>query len=80
VFIPHQANLRITDALVKGIGLSERVVVAREVVNTGNTSSASIPLAMEQLLSSGKARSGQRALLMGFGSGLLYAAQVVRLP
>jgi len=80
VFIPHQANLRITDALVKGIGLSDRVVVAREVVNTGNTSAASIPLAMEQLLSSGAARSGQRALLMGFGSGLLYAAQVVRLP
>jgi 3-oxoacyl-(acyl-carrier-protein) synthase III len=80
VFIPHQANLRITDALVKGIGLSDRVVVAREIVRTGNTSAASIPLAMEQLLSSGEARSGQRALLMGFGSGLLYAAQVVRLP
>jgi 3-oxoacyl-[acyl-carrier-protein] synthase III len=80
VFIPHQANIRITDALVKGIGLSERVVVAREIERTGNTSSASIPLAMEQLLSSGQARSGQRALLIGFGSGLLYAAQVVRLP
>ena len=80
VFVPHQANLRITDALVKGIGLPERVVVARDVTRTGNTSAASIPLAIEQLLSSGQARSGQRALLMGFGSGLLYAAQVVRLP
>lgn len=80
VFVPHQANLRITDALVKGIGLSDEVVVAREIARTGNTSSASIPLAMEQLLSSGEARSGQRALLIGFGSGLLYAAQVIRLP
>jgi 3-oxoacyl-[acyl-carrier-protein] synthase III len=80
VFIPHQANLRITDALVRGLGLGPSVVVAREIATAGNTSSASIPLAMEQLLASGQARSGQRALLMGFGSGLLYAAQVVRLP
>lgn len=80
VFVPHQANLRITDALVKGIGLPDRVVVAREIADAGNTSAASIPLAMEQLLSSGQARSGQRALLFGFGAGLLYAGQVVRLP
>jgi 3-oxoacyl-[acyl-carrier-protein] synthase-3 len=80
VFIPHQANLRITDALVRALRLPERVVVAREVTRMGNTSAASVPLAMEQLLSAGEARSGQRALLMGFGSGLLYAAQVVRLP
>jgi 3-oxoacyl-[acyl-carrier-protein] synthase III len=80
VFVPHQANLRITDALVKGLGLPARVVVAREIARAGNTSAASIPLAMEELLSSGAARSGQRALLIGFGSGLLYAAQVVRLP
>jgi 3-oxoacyl-(acyl-carrier-protein) synthase III len=80
VFVPHQANMRITDALVRGIGLRPDVVVAREIATVGNTSSASIPLAMEQLLASGQARAGQRALLIGFGSGLLYAAQVVRLP
>ncbi|HEV7654941.1 MAG TPA: beta-ketoacyl-ACP synthase 3 [Mycobacteriales bacterium] len=80
VFVPHQANMRITDALVRGIGLGPEVVVAREIATAGNTSSASIPLAMQQLLASGQARSGQRALLMGFGAGLLYAAQVVRLP
>jgi 3-oxoacyl-[acyl-carrier-protein] synthase-3 len=80
VFVPHQANMRITDALVRGIGLGPDVVVAREIATVGNTSSASIPLAMEQLLASGQARAGQRALLMGFGAGLLYAAQVVRLP
>jgi 3-oxoacyl-[acyl-carrier-protein] synthase-3 len=80
VFVPHQANMRITDALVRAIGLAPDVVVAREIASAGNTSSASIPLAMEQLLASGEARGGQRALLIGFGSGLLYAAQVVRLP
>jgi 3-oxoacyl-[acyl-carrier-protein] synthase-3 len=80
VFVPHQANMRITDALVRGIGLGPDVVVAREIASAGNTSSASIPLALDQLLASGRARAGQRALLLGFGSGLLYAAQVVRLP
>jgi 3-oxoacyl-[acyl-carrier-protein] synthase III len=80
VFVPHQANMRITDALVRGIGLRPDVVVAREIATAGNTSSASIPLAMERLLASGEARSGQRALLLGFGSGLLYAGQVIRLP
>jgi 3-oxoacyl-[acyl-carrier-protein] synthase III len=80
VFVPHQANMRITDALVRGIGLGPDVVVAREIASAGNTSSASIPLALEQLLATGQARGGQRALLLGFGSGLLYAAQVVRLP
>jgi 3-oxoacyl-[acyl-carrier-protein] synthase III len=80
VFVPHQANMRITDGLVRGIGLRPDVVVAREIATAGNTSSASVPLAMERLLASGQARAGQRALLIGFGSGLLYAAQVVRLP
>jgi 3-oxoacyl-[acyl-carrier-protein] synthase-3 len=80
VFVPHQANMRITDALVRGIGLRPDVVVARDVATAGNTSSASIPLAIERLLASGHARGGQRALLLGFGSGLVYAAQVVRLP
>jgi 3-oxoacyl-[acyl-carrier-protein] synthase III len=80
VFVPHQANMRITDALARGIGLRPDVVVARDIATAGNTSSASIPLAIEQLLASGQARGGQRALLLGFGAGLLYAAQVVRLP
>jgi len=80
VFVPHQANMRITDWLVGGIGLRPDVVVARDIATAGNTSSASIPLAIDRLLASGQARGGQRALLLGFGSGLLYAAQVVRLP
>lgn len=80
VFVPHQANVRITDALVKSLGLADRVVVARDIEEQGNTSGASIPLAIDSLLKSGQARSGDIALLLGFGAGLSYAGQVVKLP
>lgn len=79
-FIPHQANNRITDALVRAIGLPESVPVARDIVTSGNTSAASIPLAMERMLENGEAPHGGTALLIGFGAGLVYAAQVVTLP
>lgn len=79
-FIPHQANLRIVDALARALDLPPEVAVAREVVDMGNTSAASVPLAMEQLRSAGRVRSGELALLLGFGSGLTYAGQVVRVP
>jgi 3-oxoacyl-[acyl-carrier-protein] synthase-3 len=79
-FIPHQANARIIDALAKQLALPEHVVVARDVVDHANTSAASIPIAMDRLLSTGAAASGGLALLIGFGSGLTHAAQVVRLP
>jgi len=80
VFVPHQANLRIVDALVKKLALPERVVVARDIVDTGNTSAASVPLSLDRLIQTGQVRSGQTALLAGFGAGLTYAAQVVVLP
>ena len=80
VFIPHQANLRIVEGAARALRLPPRTVVAREVVHAGNTSAASIPLAMEDLLSRGEVTAGDRALLVGFGAGLTYAAQVVRLP
>jgi 3-oxoacyl-[acyl-carrier-protein] synthase-3 len=79
-FIPHQANLRIVDALVKTLDLPDSLPVARDIRETGNTSAASIPLAMERMLESGEVKSGGLALLIGFGAGLVYAAQVVRLP
>ncbi|MFC9968198.1 MULTISPECIES: beta-ketoacyl-ACP synthase 3 [Nocardia] len=79
-FVPHQANIRITDALVRTLDLPDTVAVARDIVDTGNTSAASIPMAMEQLLRSGAAEPGQTALLLGFGAGLAYAGQVVHLP
>ena len=79
-FIPHQANMRITDAMVRAIKLPEHVPVARDIAYTGNTSAASVPLAMERMLESGEAPHGGTALLIGFGAGLVYAAQVVTLP
>ncbi|MGW0041655.1 beta-ketoacyl-ACP synthase III [Rhodococcus sp. NPDC003348] len=79
-FVPHQANSRITDALIRTLALPDTVAVARDIVETGNTSAASIPMAMEQLLRSGASQPGDTALLLGFGAGLAYAGQVVRLP
>ncbi|NLU69255.1 ketoacyl-ACP synthase III [Streptomyces sp. HNM0574] len=80
VFIPHQANMRIIDSMVKTLKLPEHVAVARDVETTGNTSAASIPLAMERMLATGEAKSGDTALVIGFGAGLVYAAMVVTLP
>jgi len=80
VFIPHQANMRIIDSMVKTLKLPDTVTVARDVETTGNTSAASIPLAMERLLATGQAKSGDTALVIGFGAGLVYAATVVTLP
>jgi 3-oxoacyl-[acyl-carrier-protein] synthase-3 len=79
-FIPHQANMRIIDAMIKQLQLPAGVPVARDIAETGNTSAASIPLAMERMLRDGQAKSGDLALLIGFGAGLAYAAQVVVLP
>ena len=78
--VTHQANMRIIDEFAKQLELPESVVVARDIVETGNTSAASIPLAMHRLLAEGKVKSGGYALEIGFGAGLAYAAQVVELP
>lgn len=78
--VTHQANLRIIDEFAKQLGLPESVVVAKDIVDTGNTSAASIPLAMHRLLAEGQVKSGGYALEIGFGAGLAYAAQVVELP
>jgi len=80
VFIPHQANLRIIEGLHEKLGLRDDVVVAHDIVETGNTSGASVPLAAERLLREGTAKGGDVALQFGFGAGLAYAAQVVVLP
>ena len=80
VFIPHQANDRIIDSLVKSMKLPDSVVVARDIRTSGNTSSASIPLAMDALLAERPDLHGKSALLVGFGAGLVYAGQVVELP
>lgn len=79
-FIPHQANLRIIDEFAKQLKLPESVVIARDIEMQGNTSAASIPLAMHALLEEHPELSGGLALQIGFGAGLVYGAQVVELP
>jgi len=80
VFAPHQANLRIVESMAKRLGFGEDVVVARDIVQSGNTSAASIPLALTALLESGEAKSGDLALVLGYGAGLTFAGQVLVLP
>jgi 3-oxoacyl-[acyl-carrier-protein] synthase III len=80
VFAPHQANLRIIESMTKKLGFGEDTVVARDIVQSGNTSAASIPLALTALLESGEAKSGDLALVLGYGAGLTFAGQVLRLP
>jgi 3-oxoacyl-[acyl-carrier-protein] synthase-3 len=80
VFIPHQANIRIVDAMARALKLPPHVRIARDVVDSGNTSAASVPLALDRMLEAGEATTGDTALIIGFGAGLVYAAQVVTLP
>jgi 3-oxoacyl-[acyl-carrier-protein] synthase III len=80
VFVPHQANMRIIDAMARSMKLPERVKIARDIAEQGNASAASIPLALAQMIADGDAKSGDLALLIAFGAGLAYAAQVVRVP
>ncbi|WP_029149882.1 beta-ketoacyl-ACP synthase III [Microbacterium indicum] len=79
-FVPHQANGRIIDEFAKQLGLPESVVIARDIETTGNTSAGSIPLATHRLLEEHPELSGGLSLQIGFGAGLVYAAQVVVLP
>ena len=79
-FVPHQANLRITESVVKALRLPDSVVIARDVIDSGNTSAASVPLALTRLHEQGKVRTGDQVLLLGFGAGLTAAGQVVRCP
>jgi 3-oxoacyl-[acyl-carrier-protein] synthase-3 len=79
VFVPHQANLRIIESVAQKLGI-EDVVTATDITDTGNTSAASIPLALARLVEEGRTKAGQLALLAGFGAGLAYAAQVIELP
>ncbi|WP_300679327.1 beta-ketoacyl-ACP synthase III [Nocardioides sp.] len=80
VFVPHQANMRIIDAMAKAMKLPDTVKIARDIATMGNTSAASIPLALERMIETGEAKSGDTALMIAFGAGLVYAAQVVVVP
>jgi len=77
--VPHQANLRIVEAIARRLGVP-RERVADDIVHAGNTSSASIPLALARMTERGDLKSGSQALLLGFGAGMCYAAQVITVP
>jgi 3-oxoacyl-[acyl-carrier-protein] synthase III len=83
VLAPHQANLRIVEAIAKRLrkdGAREDMVVADDIQESGNTSSASIPLALDHMRAEGRVKSGDTVLIVGFGAGLSYAGQVVVFP
>ncbi|AIJ25277.1 beta-ketoacyl-ACP synthase III [Amycolatopsis methanolica] len=83
VLIPHQANLRIVDAIAKRLrakGAREDLVVADDIKFSGNTSSASIPMALDHMRKAGTVKTGDVVLMVGFGAGLSYAGQVVICP
>ena len=79
-FIPHQANVRIIETMAKEMEMPDSVIIADDIRKNGNTSAASIPLAMDALLQKHPELHGKLALLIGYGAGLVYAGQVVKLP
>lgn len=79
-FVPHQANIRITDAIVKRLNLPESIVIAKDIQTAGNTSAASIPLALHALRETGEVKKGDPFLMVGFGAGLAFASQVALVP
>lgn len=83
VLIPHQANLRIVESIARQLrsaGARDDLVVADDIIESGNTSSASVPMALDHMRSAGTVRSGDVMLLVGFGAGLTYAGQVAVCP
>ena len=78
-FVPHQANLRIIEVIARKLGVP-RELMADDIVHSGNTSSASVPLALAAMAERGDLKPGSHALLLGFGAGLCYAAQVITIP
>ncbi len=78
-FVPHQANLRIIEPLGRKLGAPD-ALIAKDIVESGNTSAASIPLALSKLVERREIPSGAPVLLFGFGGGLTYAGQVIRCP
>ncbi|MDX6739834.1 beta-ketoacyl-ACP synthase III [Actinocorallia sp. A-T 12471] len=78
-FVPHQANLRIIHGIARKLN-APNAVIAEDIVNAGNTSAASIPMALSRMIERGDVKSGEPALIIGFGAGLTYAAQVIQIP
>ena len=77
-FIPHSANMRIIESITQSVGLPMSKTL-ESIQLYGNTSSASIPLAIYEGLKSGKLKKGHKILLFGFGGGLTYAGTILEL-
>lgn len=77
IVIPHQANQRITDAVASRLGVAEEKVYSN-IAEHGNTSSASIPIAMDECIESGKIKEGSLVLLTAFGGGVTWGGTVIR--
>lgn len=77
IVIPHQANQRITDAVASRLGVPEEKVYSN-IAFHGNTSSASIPIAMDECIESGKIKEGSLVLLTAFGGGVTWGGTVIR--
>jgi 3-oxoacyl-[acyl-carrier-protein] synthase-3 len=75
-FVPHSANQRIIESICNETGFSMDKVL-ESVVDFGNTSSASIPIALYNGIQSGKVKHGDRIMLFGFGGGLAYAGTII---
>ena len=77
IMVPHQANVRILDAACKRLGFPIEKT-AQVLAHTGNTSSASVPLALADALDAGRIDRGDNVLLVGFGAGMTAASAIVR--
>lgn len=75
--VPHQANIRIIQAVAKSMNAPMEKVVAN-IERTGNTTAASIPLALDEAVRDGRVKPGDNVLFVAFGAGLTWAASVVR--
>ena len=83
VLVTHQANLRIIEAVAKKVvaaGARPDLKVGRDIITSGNTSSASVPMALDRMRAAGEVSSGEVVLAVGFGAGLTYAGQVFICP
>ena len=77
IVIPHQANQRITDAVASRLGVPEEKVYSN-IAEHGNTSSASIPIALDECIESGRVKEGSLVLLTAFGGGVTWGGTVIR--
>lgn len=77
-YIPHQANLRIIDSIAKKIGFTSSTNISRDIVEHGNTSGASIPLALSSLVRGNRIKNNDIVIMSGFGAGITYGINIVR--